>query len=84
MIALFLVDGQPNEIRRVLTPKWNTLIFFEVTPISFHQVNVVANLCIVINEPNCTLGLILSFLHDLRNREDFPSTAEHIVSNLQF
>eukprot|EP00794_Sanderia_malayensis_P007942 gene7942-8797_t len=39
-LDLFSVDdnGQPAEIEKVLVPKWNSLTFFEVTPVSFHQV----------------------------------------------
>ena len=31
---------QPAEIEKVLVPSWNSLVFFEVTPVSFHQVNL--------------------------------------------
>ncbi|XP_065834809.1 prolyl 3-hydroxylase OGFOD1-like [Oscarella lobularis] len=32
-------DGHPNRIVRTLTPRWNTFVFFEVSPVSFHQVS---------------------------------------------
>lgn len=31
-------NGQPKNIVRSLVPQWNTFAFFEVSPISFHQV----------------------------------------------
>ena len=34
-------DGQPSKIAKSLTPAWNTFTFFEVSPISFHQVSEV-------------------------------------------
>jgi len=34
-------NGQPNEIVESIVPVWNSLIFFEVTPASFHQVSEV-------------------------------------------
>ncbi|XP_071952264.1 prolyl 3-hydroxylase OGFOD1-like [Antedon mediterranea] len=39
-LDLFDVDdvGQPNTIARSLFPKFNNLVFFEVNPVSFHQV----------------------------------------------
>ncbi|XP_065069559.1 prolyl 3-hydroxylase OGFOD1-like [Rhopilema esculentum] len=42
-LDLFSVDehGQPAEIEKVLVPSWNSLVFFEVTPVSFHQVSEV-------------------------------------------
>lgn len=29
---------QPKQIVKSLIPSWNTLVFFEVSPVSFHQV----------------------------------------------
>lgn len=29
---------QPQQITKSLVPSWNTLVFFEVSPVSFHQV----------------------------------------------
>ncbi|XP_077862401.1 prolyl 3-hydroxylase OGFOD1-like [Saccoglossus kowalevskii] len=42
-LDLFETDehGQPSEIVKSLVPSWNTLSFFEVTPVSFHQVSEV-------------------------------------------
>lgn len=39
-LDLFNTDknGQPKNIVRSLVPQWNTFAFFEVSPISFHQV----------------------------------------------
>ncbi|KPP79815.1 2-oxoglutarate and iron-dependent oxygenase domain-containing protein 1-like, partial [Scleropages formosus] len=39
-LDLYSVDGnnQPKDIVKSLVPSWNTLIFFEVSPVSFHQV----------------------------------------------
>jgi hypothetical protein len=30
--------GQPDKIVKSLVPEWNSFVFFEVTPASFHQV----------------------------------------------
>ncbi|XP_064089453.1 uncharacterized protein LOC135203593 isoform X2 [Macrobrachium nipponense] len=42
-LDLFDVDnkGQPRDVVASLLPKWNTLAFFEVSPVSFHQVREV-------------------------------------------
>lgn len=42
-LDLFDVDnkGQPRDVVTSLLPKWNTLAFFEVSPVSFHQVREV-------------------------------------------
>ncbi|XP_005526486.1 PREDICTED: prolyl 3-hydroxylase OGFOD1 [Pseudopodoces humilis] len=32
---------QPQQITKSLVPSWNTLVFFEVSPVSFHQVSEV-------------------------------------------
>lgn len=32
---------QPKQIVKSLVPSWNKLVFFEVSPVSFHQVNIV-------------------------------------------
>ncbi|XP_022105477.1 prolyl 3-hydroxylase OGFOD1-like [Acanthaster planci] len=39
-LDLFKVDehGQPSQVVKSLLPKWNNFVFFEVTPVSFHQV----------------------------------------------
>lgn len=39
-LDLFDVDsnGQPRDIVRSLVPRWNSFAFFEVSPVSFHQV----------------------------------------------
>lgn len=39
-LELFDVDsqGQPDKIVRSITPQWNNFLFFEVSPVSFHQV----------------------------------------------
>lgn len=34
-------DGQPAAIAKSLIPSWNTFTFFEVSPVSFHQVSEV-------------------------------------------
>lgn len=36
-------DGQPGGIVKRLTPAWNSVAFFDVSPISFHQVAEVLN-----------------------------------------
>ena len=39
LTACVLEQGQPDVIARSLLPKWNSFVFFEVSPVSFHQVN---------------------------------------------
>lgn len=45
-LDLFCTDehGQPDQITTSLVPQWNSLVFFEVTPVSFHQVSEVLSL----------------------------------------
>ncbi|XP_029184830.2 prolyl 3-hydroxylase OGFOD1-like isoform X1 [Acropora millepora] len=45
-LDLFCTDehGQPDQITRSLLPQWNSLVFFEVTPTSYHQVSEVLSL----------------------------------------
>lgn len=40
-LDLFSIDnrGRPDHIIEKILPAWNSFAFFEVTPISFHQVN---------------------------------------------
>nr|XP_012379899.1 prolyl 3-hydroxylase OGFOD1 isoform X5 [Dasypus novemcinctus] len=42
-LDLYTVDEhfQPKQIVKSLVPSWNTLVFFEVSPVSFHQVSEV-------------------------------------------
>ncbi len=42
-LDLFGVDenGQPDRIVESYLPKWNSFLFFEVNPVSFHQVSEV-------------------------------------------
>ncbi|XP_006882574.1 PREDICTED: 2-oxoglutarate and iron-dependent oxygenase domain-containing protein 1 [Elephantulus edwardii] len=42
-LDLYNVDAnlQPKQIVKSLVPTWNTLVFFEVSPVSFHQVSEV-------------------------------------------
>ncbi|XP_028404609.1 prolyl 3-hydroxylase OGFOD1-like isoform X2 [Dendronephthya gigantea] len=42
-LDLYTTDelGQPDKIVKSLIPEWNSLVFFEVTPVSFHQVSEV-------------------------------------------
>ncbi|XP_066569624.1 prolyl 3-hydroxylase OGFOD1 [Amia ocellicauda] len=42
---------QPEKIVKSLVPSWNTLVFFEVSPVSFHQVSE------VISEDKCRLSV---------------------------
>ena len=52
-LDMFTTDenGQPSCITRQLVPSYNSLVFFEVTPISFHQVSE------VISESKCRLSI---------------------------
>ncbi|XP_078354565.1 prolyl 3-hydroxylase OGFOD1-like isoform X2 [Oculina patagonica] len=45
-LDLFCIDehGQPGQITTSLVPQRNSLVFFEVTPVSFHQVSEVLSL----------------------------------------
>lgn len=40
MSNFFAEYGQPDQITKSLAPQRNSLVFFEVTPVSFHQVCV--------------------------------------------
>ena len=40
MSNFFAEHGQPDQITKSLVPQRNSLVFFEVTPVSFHQVCV--------------------------------------------
>ncbi|XP_064191489.1 prolyl 3-hydroxylase OGFOD1 [Anguilla rostrata] len=42
---------QPQKVVKSLVPSWNTLMFFEVSPVSFHQVSE------VISEEKCRLSV---------------------------
>ncbi|XP_064526717.1 prolyl 3-hydroxylase OGFOD1 isoform X2 [Pseudopipra pipra] len=44
-LDLFSTDEhlQPQHITKSLVPSWNTLVFFEVSPVSFHQVSEVVS-----------------------------------------
>ncbi|XP_078400122.1 prolyl 3-hydroxylase OGFOD1 isoform X1 [Cetorhinus maximus] len=42
---------QPQQIAKSLTPSWNTLVFFEVSPVSHHQVSE------VLSEGKCRLSV---------------------------
>ncbi|XP_051835839.1 prolyl 3-hydroxylase OGFOD1 [Antechinus flavipes] len=42
---------QPKQIVKSLIPSWNTLVFFEVSPVSFHQVSE------VLSEGKCRLSI---------------------------
>ncbi|CAN2389529.1 2-oxoglutarate and iron-dependent oxygenase [Pristimantis euphronides] len=42
---------QPGSIVKSLVPSWNTLVFFEVSPVSFHQVSE------VLSEEKCRLSV---------------------------
>ncbi|KAM9861217.1 prolyl 3-hydroxylase OGFOD1 [Aulostomus maculatus] len=44
-------DFQPQKIVKSLVPSWNTLVFFEVSPVSFHQVSE------VLSQDKCRLSL---------------------------
>ncbi|XP_063169033.1 prolyl 3-hydroxylase OGFOD1 [Candoia aspera] len=52
-LDLFSTDDhfQPLQIVKSLVPSWNSLIFFEVSPVSFHQVSE------VVSKENCRLSV---------------------------
>lgn len=52
-LDLFSTDeqGQPLNVVKSLVPTWNTLVFFEVSPVSFHQVSE------VLSSEKCRLSL---------------------------
>ncbi|XP_072374644.1 prolyl 3-hydroxylase OGFOD1 isoform X1 [Scyliorhinus torazame] len=43
--------NQPQQIAKSLTPSWNTLVFFEVSPVSHHQVSE------ILSEEKCRLSV---------------------------
>ncbi|KAJ8335591.1 hypothetical protein SKAU_G00389330 [Synaphobranchus kaupii] len=53
MLDLYSTDEnfQPQQVVKSLVPSWNTLVFFEVSPVSFHQVSE------VISEEKCRLSV---------------------------
>ncbi|KAM3877385.1 prolyl 3-hydroxylase OGFOD1 [Diretmus argenteus] len=52
-LDLFSTDSnfQPQSIVKSLVPSWNTLVLFEVSPVSFHQVSE------ILSEDKCRLSL---------------------------
>ncbi|XP_066860783.1 prolyl 3-hydroxylase OGFOD1 [Anser cygnoides] len=52
-LDLFSTDEhfQPQKIIKSLMPSWNTLVFFEVSPVSFHQVSE------ILSEEKCRLSV---------------------------
>ncbi|XP_078067238.1 prolyl 3-hydroxylase OGFOD1 [Mustelus asterias] len=52
-LDLYVTDEhyQPQQIAKSLTPSWNTLVFFEVSPVSYHQVSE------VLSEGKCRLSV---------------------------
>lgn len=52
-LDLYSTDGhfQPQEVVKSLVPSWNSLAFFEVSPVSFHQVSE------VLTEGKCRLSI---------------------------
>lgn len=44
-LDLYSVDenGYPQEVETSIVPVWNSLLFFEVTPLSFHRVSEFEN-----------------------------------------
>ncbi|XP_012736449.2 prolyl 3-hydroxylase OGFOD1 [Fundulus heteroclitus] len=52
-LDLYSTDGnfQPESIAKSLVPSWNTLVLFEVSPVSFHQVSE------VLSQDKCRLSL---------------------------
>ncbi|XP_071345417.1 prolyl 3-hydroxylase OGFOD1 [Trachinotus anak] len=52
-LDMYTTDGnfQPQSIVKSLVPSWNTLVLFEVSPVSFHQVSE------VLSQDKCRLSL---------------------------
>ncbi|XP_019742513.1 prolyl 3-hydroxylase OGFOD1 isoform X1 [Hippocampus comes] len=52
-LDLYTTDGhfQPQSVVKSLVPSWNTLVLFEVSPVSFHQVSE------VLSQDKCRLSL---------------------------
>ncbi|XP_031470764.1 prolyl 3-hydroxylase OGFOD1 [Phasianus colchicus] len=52
-LDLFSTDEhfQPQQVMKSLMPSWNTLVFFEVSPVSFHQVSE------ILSEEKCRLSV---------------------------
>lgn len=56
---------QPKQIVKSLVPAWNKLVFFEVSPVSFHQVKTV-------RQTYSALGMKGLALGSLTNSVSFP------------
>lgn len=51
-------DKQPANISKSLVPQWNSFVFFEVSPISFHQVaEVLSNRMLENGENRCRISI---------------------------
>ncbi|KAK4814146.1 hypothetical protein QYF61_009065 [Mycteria americana] len=48
---------QPQQIIKSLMPSWNTLVFFEVSPVSFHQARSCLFVSEVLSEDKCRLSV---------------------------
>ena len=38
-VCMCIGNGRPSDVVRSITPSWNGFVFFEVNPVSFHQVS---------------------------------------------
>ncbi|XP_018410919.1 PREDICTED: prolyl 3-hydroxylase OGFOD1 isoform X2 [Nanorana parkeri] len=69
--------AQPGHIVKSLIPSWNTLVFFEVSPVSFHQVSE------VLSEGKCRLS-VSGWFHGSslerppRSLDPVPARSPHI------
>ncbi|XP_040917146.1 prolyl 3-hydroxylase OGFOD1 isoform X2 [Toxotes jaculatrix] len=66
-LDLFSTDGnfQPQSIVKSLLPSWNTLVLFEVSPVSFHQVSE------VLSQDKCRLS-VSGWFHGLSLERERP------------
>ncbi|KAE8608210.1 hypothetical protein XENTR_v10011431 [Xenopus tropicalis] len=70
-------NGQPGPIVKSLIPRWNSLVFFEVSPVSFHQVSE------VLGDEKCRLSVSgwfhgCSLERPLRCLDPLPVRSPHI------
>uniref|UniRef100_A0A8C9VY50 2-oxoglutarate and iron-dependent oxygenase domain containing 1 n=1 Tax=Scleropages formosus TaxID=113540 RepID=A0A8C9VY50_SCLFO len=73
-LDLYSVDGnnQPKDIVKSLVPSWNTLIFFEVSPVSFHQEELLLEW---INP------IYLDVAYQAQVQEEFEESSEILLKN---
>ncbi|PIN97333.1 hypothetical protein AB205_0164580 [Aquarana catesbeiana] len=72
ILPLFTEKAQPGHIAKSLIPSWNTLVFFEVSPVSFHQHEILYEW---INP------VYLSVEYQAQVQEEFEDTSEILLKD---